>query len=362
MTKQNLLVIICLAGCNIGPRVSVPDAARPPDAPPDAPSGFKFLLPAGTDVPSIGTDAALVFQIKENDGISDAAAILARSNGKAGGVAVKFWNFGPAPVELNIGPPATIFLAVMAPVYVIGRIDQNNVFQPILEHPRLIDTVPGDPRYSPIRRVINVPVRPTYKGELITTVAALNEAIELELVDEPVPDGTWVNMPVVIPTQLIEVSGTGPGAVTLPPTQVYGRGFKVDVFELGTSLGRQPLRAAFPPHPIGNSSSIFSGVGPIKPTTPDNAGGPVFQFAIPSAAPTSFSYTPVSQDVSVRLANGVAPAAATSDVPDLYTRATLAGSPPNSGAITGYNSANVESITVNATFNNFQLQYADGAL
>ena len=359
MNKQNLLIVICLAGCNIGPRgEDAPDAARPPDAPPDAPSGFKFLLPAGTDVPSIGTDAALLFQIKENDNIGDSVTTLPRSNGKAGGVAVKFWNFGPTPVETNIGPGSTVFLPVMATLYVIGRIDSNNVFQPIPEHPRLIDTIPGDPRYSAIRRVINVPVKPTYKGELITSVAALTEAIELDLVEDPVPDGTWVNIPVVLPTQLIEVM-TG---VTAMPTQVYGRGFKVDVFELGTSLGRQPLRAGFPPHPLGQASSLFSGVGPIKPTTPDNVGGPVFQFGPQTAPPTAFSYTPITQDISVRLANGVAPAAVTGDIPDLYTRGTLAGSPPGSGAITGYNSANVESFTVNVVFNNLQIQYTDGSL
>jgi hypothetical protein len=207
--------------------------------------------------------------------------------------------------------------------------------------------------------VFNVPVTSLYKGELITSVAALSEAIELGLVEDPVPDGTFVNMPVVLPEMPIEVMGSVATAnqVTMLPTQVFGRGFKVDVFELGTSLGRQPLRPAIPPLIIGQSSGLQTGVAtgtpPVKSTAID--AQPVFQFAIPTAPPTVFQYTPLVQDITLRLANGIAPSAITSDS-DLFTRNA-------NFAITGVRSDNVETFTVNTlTVNNIQLQYADGAL
>ena len=60
MTKISILVL-CLAACNLKPRVDdAPDAPAPPkpDAAPDG--GFEFLLPSTAQIPSIGTDPALV--------------------------------------------------------------------------------------------------------------------------------------------------------------------------------------------------------------------------------------------------------------------------------------------------------------
>ena len=103
---------------------------------------------------------------------------------------VRFWKFGPSPVQDNF--------AVASSLYILGRLD-GTTFTPLADHPPLIDTICGDVRYSAIRRVQSVPVSATYKGELITSVEALDEAIERGLVGDPVPDGTWVNVPVVVP-------------------------------------------------------------------------------------------------------------------------------------------------------------------
>ena len=358
--NKHLFIVLCLVGCDLGPRVAdPPDAPPPPDAPgPDA-LVYKALLPAGSIVPSTADNPELLLQIRINDGLVDATlmanmGVVKRSVGRSAGASVFFWNFGLAPVTTDGG------IAVLAPLYVFGRVE-NNVFTPLADHPRMIDTIPGDTRYSPMRRVVNVPVTDKYRGELITSLEALNEAVELGLVGEPTNDGTWVNMPVVLPGTKLEVAAAP--AVPLDAIQLYGRGHRVDVFELGVSLGRQPLRNGF--LPVGHASGLLSGFAtgtpPAKPTTAHPQ--PVFQFAIPTQVVT-FSYSPLAADVQVRLANNVdaniPPNAAASNTAaimrdsELFTRGAT-------GLITGYVAANVESFTVTTTVNNLQLQFAEGS-
>ncbi len=353
MTIKYLIAAAGLAaGCHLSPLVSDTPLDGPPV--PDAP-GSVNILPAGTVVPSVATNPELIDQIKINEGLNfttvmSNGGVIARSTGKAAGASVKFWNFGPTALEAN-GIP------VLANMYVFGTLDASNVFTPLATHPPLLDTICGDVRYSAIRRVINVPVTAKYAGEVMPTLAALSDAIALGLVDTPVPAGTWVNLPVVLPGFKLEV-----GDPTLSPpiatTEVYAHGYLVDVFELGTSVfGRQPLKAnSFFPVPVGQASSLLSGVAtgspPVQSTTPDPQ--PVFQFGIPTAAPTSSpNYSPIATTVTVQLASGVAPSAIQGDG-DMFVR--NAG-----GSITGYYTTNVASFTVTTTTSNMQLQFMDGA-
>lgn len=355
MTTNTSIVIMFLAGCNLGPRVDdAVDAAPAPDAPPDAPPGidapapFLHVLPAGTAVPAISTNSELVSQIKINDGLVDAAlvtsmGVVTRGTGKSAGLTVRFWNFGPSPVESGI--------AVAAPMYVFGTFN-GTAFTPLATHLPLIDTIPGDIRYSPIRRVINVPVTALYAGELITSRDALNEATERGLVGDPVAEGTWINLPVVPTGTTLEVAPAP--AAPLPARQVYSRGYLVDVFELGTSLGRQPLRAGFVP--IGQASFLQTGVATGTPPTLPVAldAQPVFQFAIPTVVnPTMFSYSPLATDVTVRLATGITPSLITTDF-DLFRRGAT-------GAVTAFVPGNVATFTVGLITTNLQLQYTEGS-
>ena len=337
--------LLVLAACNMGPRVDDLQIDAPPTAPPDAPESY--LLPADAVVPSLATNSELVTQIQFNDGLVDATlmmngGVVVRGTGKSGGATVRFWNFGPSPFDS---------FSVLAPIYYVGTLDGANVFTPLPDHPPLLDTIPGDLRYSPIRRVLNVPVTDAYDGEKITSLAALNEAIDRGLVGDPIVEGTWINLPVVPPGTMLEVGG---GMPPMPAKQVYARGYLVDAFELGTSLGRQPLRLGIVN--VLQASLLQSGVAtgspPVKPTTPD--AQPVFQAVIPTAPPTTTqTYSPLVNDVTVRLADGVAPSEITSDT-ELFTRTAA-------GAITGYRADHVESFVVGTIVNNLQLQFAEGA-
>ncbi|MDB4961427.1 MAG: hypothetical protein JWP01_1426 [Myxococcales bacterium] len=356
-TWTNVLLAAGLAGCNmIGPRVSdeapdappAPDATIEIDAAPDAPAGPMYVRPAGTVVPSIADSAELASQIKIFDGLNDGAlatagGVVTRSPGKANGAAVMFWNFGAAPLDGNF--------AISAPVYVLADDDGAGTLTPRTDHPYLLDSIPGDARYSPIRRIVYVPVTATYAGEVLSSVEALAEAIELGIVGEPKPAGTWRNLPVVPVGTRLELGGVAAPMDALP---VYARGYRVDVFPLGGALGIQPLRNNG--IPTGQEDRLLSGVAtgtpPVMSTTLD--AQPVFQYGIPAAPPTTaFNYTPLAFQVEVRLASGVDPTTITADSA-LFRRGTT-------GAISGYYPTSVASYTVTTTLSNKQVQFAEGA-
>jgi hypothetical protein len=344
------LLAALAAGCDyLDPLVDDSTYDAPPgtpDSPP--PGGPRHVLPPGTAVPSIADDPELVTQIRLNDGLGDSAlamnnGVLARSTGKAGGATVMYWSFGAAPMTGNF--------AVTAPLYVLADGDGAGGFVPRTDHPYLIDSIPGDVRYAAVRRIVYVPVTASYAGEVLTTIDALAEALELGLVGEPVPAGTWRNMPVVPPDTKLELGGT---AAPLDPTEVYGRGHRVTLFPLGGDRGIQPLRNGSVP--VGQEARLYSGVATgTPPTLPANADAqPVFQYGIPAAPPAmTFNYTPLVTQVDVRLATGVAPSAITSD-PQLFSRSAT-------GGITGYFVDTVASYLVTTTVSNRQIQFQEGS-
>lgn len=351
-TRPLALAIALLAGCDLlEPRASddrldaapaaVLDAA-PPDAPP---AGPRYLLPPGAPVPSVADEPELANQIRIFDGLSDSAleasgGVVVRGTGKAAGATVRFWDFGAAQMEGNF--------AIKAPLYVLADPDGEGGFTPRGDHPYLIDSIPGDPRYSAMRQIVWLPVTEAYAGELITSVEALGEALALGLVGEPQPAGTWRNMPVVVTGTRLELGGA---AEPMAATEVYGRGHRVELFLLGYE---QPLRNNLVP--VGQESRLLSGIESGDPPTLPTAADPqpVFQYGIPAGPPTTaFNYTPLSTALEVRLASGVGPAAIDADG-DLFSRSA-------SGSITGYYTDNVASYTVTTTISNRQVQFAEGS-
>jgi hypothetical protein len=342
-------ILIALAGCDLlKPRVGDETIDAPPstvDAALDAPpGGARFVLPAGAVVPSVAENAELLSQIKIFDGLNDnalamAGGVVVRSAGKAAGAPIMYWSFGSVPLADNY--------IVSAPVYILANDDGAGNLTPRAGHPWLIDSIPGDARYSAMRRMIYVPVTNKYDNEVLTSIDALNEAIELGLVGEPKPIGTWRNMPVVPPGTKLELGGT---AMPIEATKVYGRGFAIDLFPLALP---QPLSSGR--IPMGQELRLLSGVPsgapPVLTTTLDPQ--PVFQYGIPALPPTTtFNYTPVVTEIDVRLANGVDPTAITSDA-QLFKRGMT-------GAVTGYYPDTLASYVVTTMVSNKQIQFAEG--
>lgn len=354
ITRNHTLLIAAaasLGGCDmLKPRLDDTRVDAPPGLAIDAShdSGTRYVLPPGASVPSIADNAELLSQIKVYDGLSDSAlaaagGVVTRSTGKAAGVTVMYWNFGSSPVEGNF--------AVSSTAYVLCDDDGAGTLTPRTDHPYIIDTIPGDPRYSALHRFFNVPVTSKYAGERITSLEALLEANELGLVGDPVIAGTWRNMPVVPTGTKLEL---GAAAAPMPATEVYGKGYRIELIPLGGAIGLQPLRNNA--IPMGQELRLLSGVAagtpPALPTSLD--AQPVFQYGIPLAPPTTaFNYTPLVTEIDVRLATGVDPTTITNDTA-LFKRST-------SGSISGYYPTSVDSYVVTTTVSNKQIQFADGA-
>jgi hypothetical protein len=351
MNKQTWLLVavfILLGACHLlDPRVSDVTIDAPP-SPPDAASDVftpVFVLPPGSAVPSIAERPELVSQIAIFDGLNDttlatASGVVMLSSGKAAATTVKFWSFGTVPVIDGV---------ISASLLYVLADDAGGVLTPRTDHPWLLDSIPGDARYSAIRRIVYVPVTASYAGERITSVDALAEAIELGLVGEPTPAGVWRDMPVVPLGTRLDV---GASVAPLAATEVYARGYRTVAFPLGVP---QPYRNNT--IPMGQESRLLSGVAtgmpPVLTTVLD--AQPVFQYGIPAAPPTiTFNYTPVVTELDVRLASGVDPSTISSDL-QLFKRAA------SNGAITGQYTDAVDSYTVTTIYSNKQIQFQDGA-
>lgn len=313
-----------IAGCRLGPLVD------------DQPGASASVLPKGTTVPIVTMNQDLANQIAVNDGL-DSKALMMNGNvitrgtgGFAGdGTPVKYWTLGPA----DLAP---------SPIYLFGRGDPMSAsFMPLLDHPPLVGAVPGDREYQPVHAIYRVAVTDKYDGQRITTLAALSDAIELQLIQAPVAMKVFVNWPIVRAGLKLEV-GTGNA---IDPTPAYAHGYAVDGFPLGGTRGMQP-------NPLGilpsNQVSYLREAG--KPTF--DLTHPIFQATIPQApGQTTASYTPISVVVDVDLAGKLV-----TDIhrdSDLFTRDT-------NGNITGVTS-NVARFTVTSQLLDLQIQFAEDA-
>jgi len=317
------IVIIAIAaglgGCMLDPLVE------------DDPAASVHVLPPGTEVPRVDVDAELVHQITVHDGLDDgdleeAGGVVPLETGWANGAEVGYWAFGPAP-------------RISAPLYLLVEATDGG-WKRVDGHPYLLDSVPGDPAYSPLRRIQLVYVTDAYDGEVLPTFRALTDAIDLGLVEEPVGSGTWIDAPVVPPGTTLDVGRDQPEA----PIEVYAGGYRVDLFVFGGERGEQPLRGGG--IPLGQASQLRE-VGDVR-----FGATPVFQYGIPAEPPVdAFNYTPLVAVVEVELADGVLADAVTGDA-DLFTRSM-------SGSITGMTAA-VAGFEITDEILNLPMQFEEG--
>jgi hypothetical protein len=277
--------------------VAVTAACRLDPLVPDQPGSSANLLPAGVNVKDIATNPDLTNQLTLNDGLDsdalmdpDHTNVIVRGTGTSGGNAVRYWAFGKAT-------------RAPAPIYLFGTLDQNQQFVPLQpDHLPLVEAIPGDYQYNPIHTIYHVVATARYKHELITTTAALADAIDLGLVEAPVATDSFLCSPIVRPGLTIEVDADAGGAsITKPPTKLYAHGYLVDTFRLGFQFGPQP-------NPFGLlPTSQVSYLREPRAGSFD-LGRPIFQAAIPTAAPQMMmpNYTPLSVEVDVDLSSGTA--------------------------------------------------------
>ena len=319
------LALAAIAGCRLDPLVD------------DKPGASAHLFAPNAIVPSAADNSELANQIALNDGIDDKVLtinnnVIPRGTGESATRAVRYWSFGLA----NRAP---------APIYrFYSRDDTGHLTE--IAHAPMIEANPGDRSYNPLHAINQVVVTAAYNGELITSADALSDAIDLGLVEEPVPTGFFVASPVVLQGTKLEISSKS----TVPPVEareIYGHGYRVGMFELGGDRGVQPLGGFLPTRQV---SFLRESNKPAYDST-----RPIFQATVPVAAPPatdSANYTALSVVVNVDLSSGVAAMSISSDS-DLFTR-------DQNGAITG-TTDKVQAFQVTSSILVLPIQFAEDA-
>ncbi|MEM9489676.1 MAG: hypothetical protein AAGC55_11055, partial [Myxococcota bacterium] len=126
--------------------------------------GTGAVLPAGTEVAMVA--GQLAAQIAEWDGVDGTVPAL---SGFADGQPIVFWDFGVA-------------WARVAPIYYLV----DPMTRERIDHPGIIDAVPGDGAYTPMWLMVDLPVTAAYAGEIVPSVSAIEEAQRLGLIESPV--------------------------------------------------------------------------------------------------------------------------------------------------------------------------------
>jgi hypothetical protein len=142
-----------------------------------------------------------------------------------------YWDLGPAPT-------------FAAPIFLLVRESSTGALEPV-DHPTIVDTIPGDAGYSPFWAVLAVRVTDLYQDELLTSFAAVQEAERIGLVESPQVQEFAVNRPAVARGVTLEV-GDGPDPLA-PPSHFFWRGMTVDYYDFG-QFALQP-RAVVPARP-----------------------------------------------------------------------------------------------------------------
>jgi hypothetical protein len=182
----------------------------------DEPGYSTALLGKKAKVPRVEDSMPLMMRIDGADGIN--GPVVALRSGMLDGSEVRYWDFGTA-------------VSSAEPVYQFRRKGAHGVAEAI-GHLDLVDSAPGDNNYSPFRQIYTVYVTDAYDGELITTLQALDDAIELGLCEEAKRTTTYVNWPMALADAQLEQGDAMP---MMAPQAIYYRGRIATYFDPGGS-------------------------------------------------------------------------------------------------------------------------------
>lgn len=197
MTKRFDIIVLVLCAWTLCACLERDDIEQP---------GYSTnVLPPGARVPKAADDEVLAMRILNNAGAS--GPLVPLHTGFAGGAEVSYWDFGVSTTSVE-------------PVWLLERGEGDDA-EPV-DHPPIVDSLPGDDAYSPFRAVFKVRVTGAYAGERISSLAALEDAIDMGLIEEPIATGTYVSWPIVPADFALERAGGEP----LEPLELYGSGVR----------------------------------------------------------------------------------------------------------------------------------------
>jgi hypothetical protein len=141
-----------------------------------------------------------------------------------------------------------------------------------INHPFIANAIPGDAGYSPLWMIQDVVVTEHYHGEVLPSLAALTDAVDLGLVEDPMPAMLWMDGPIVAYGTTLDMgAGVPPGATTV----VYAHGYGVDMFMLGGAKAlRTQAKAGKLPKGDAHSLLVGNAVNPMKQPLFQNGTAP----------------------------------------------------------------------------------------
>ena len=179
------------------------------DANAELPGYSAHILSAGERVPKAADDETLAMRLVNNAGAT--GPLVPLLSGFANGAEALYWDFGVSTSSVE-------------PVWILERKEGEPI-----DHPPIVDSLPGDDAYSPFRAVFRVQVTGAYAGEQIASLAALEDAIALGMVREPVATGTYVSWPIVPADFKLERRDEAP----LETKTIYGTGVSAQYLPIG---------------------------------------------------------------------------------------------------------------------------------
>lgn len=182
----------------------------------ESPGYSVHVLPEGARIADSADDELLAMRIANNAGVR--GPLVPLHTGFSAGAEVRYWDFGPSTSSVE-------------PVWIFERDGEP------VDHPPLVDSLPGDDAYTPFRAVYKVEVGDAYSGERITSLAALEDAIELELLREPEPTGLFVSWPIVPADVALERESAEP----LGTRELYCSGYVAHYIPLTAIEDAQPF-------------------------------------------------------------------------------------------------------------------------
>jgi hypothetical protein len=175
-----------------------------------------FVLESNVEVRALERNPDAKMKLDLNDGLPLGTVPL--RTGFVAGHEVQYWDLGQS---LTTAKPMWIFLRHLG--------DGSEQ----VEHPPLIDSIPGDTVYSPIRLIFEVYVTPKWALQKFPSLRALEDGVELGLLEEPVAKDVFTNCVVTLKDNILE----GPGEEKFTPTEAYYRGRSVYQFCVGDLAG-----------------------------------------------------------------------------------------------------------------------------
>jgi hypothetical protein len=184
---------------------------------------------------------------------------------------------------------------VAAPAYVLVTRQSDGSLERI-DHAPIVAAIPGDASYSPFRVVFALVVTDAYRGELVTSADAIEEAVTDGLIESPVVQGEAVDWPIVASDIRLEVGG---GQARAASGTMYYRHQTVTYFDLGAiptyDTVRIPIAARYELRRDGHEPLSE----PVRQTDLDGDGDTLDTNDILERASSDPLYSPVCRTVRV---------------------------------------------------------------